>query len=103
MDKTIDFLRAINNPIRLEILMWLKEPEKYFNLEKQLLDPVKDGVCASIIQERSGLSQSTISSYLNILLKENILITKRSGPWTYYRRNEEVIKSRLKDLETIII
>jgi DNA-binding transcriptional ArsR family regulator len=50
------------------------------------------GVCVGDIQKSTGLSQSTTSQYLSILLQSDLLEMKRIGQWTYYRRNEETIK-----------
>ncbi|MCM3194875.1 ArsR/SmtB family transcription factor [Priestia megaterium] len=44
------------------------------------------------IQGKVGLSQSTTSQYLSILLQNGMVEMKRIGQWNYYRRNEETIK-----------
>ncbi len=38
------------------------------------------------------MGQSTTSQYLSLLQNSGLLEMKRIGQWTYYRRNEEVIK-----------
>ena len=58
-------LKALDNPTRLAILTLLKNPSK--NFPEQEADPDQLGVCVSIIQERVGLSQSTVSNYLAAL------------------------------------
>ena len=57
MSDVNEILKSINNPVRRDILHWLKSPQEHFNLEKQLVDTDVEGVCVSIIQEKSGLSQ----------------------------------------------
>ena len=57
-----------------------------------------DGVCVSLIQKRSGLSQSTVSSYLALLTRAGVVKAKRVGQWTYYRRDEAAIRRFLDDL-----
>ena len=64
MSDIITTLKAINNPVRLDILRWLKEPKVNFEVADQLVDADEVGVCVSIIQEKAGLSQSTVSAYL---------------------------------------
>ena len=93
-----EVLKSINNPVRRDILHWLKSPQEHFNLEKQLVDTDVEGVCVSIIQEKSGLSQSTVSSYLSNLQRAKLVTSKRIGSWTYYKRNDEYIEKFLKAL-----
>lgn len=82
-------LKALDNPTRLAILSLLKDPKT--NFPEQEADPERLGVCVSIIQERVGLSQSTISNYLAALQRAQLVTSQRIGPWTYYKRNEEKI------------
>ena len=93
-----EVLKSINNPVRRNFLHWLKSPQEHFNLEKQLVDAEVEGVCVSIIQEKSGLSQSTVSSYLSNLQRANLVTSKRIGSWTYYKRNDEIIELFLAQL-----
>ncbi|MCM3005128.1 ArsR/SmtB family transcription factor [Priestia koreensis] len=100
MNKKI--FKALSNDTRLEILDWLKNPHEHFDkpealLSKNLSD--KGGVCVGDIQEKSGLSQSTISSYLFMLQEAGLLESERHGKWTYYRRNEEAIKRLADDIK----
>ncbi|WP_326525755.1 GTP-binding protein [Sphingomonas sp.] len=53
-----DTLKALDNPTRLANLGWLKSPRE--NFPGQEVDPEQVGVCVSAIQERVGLSQSTV-------------------------------------------
>src|SRR5438477_549455 len=57
-------LRALSNPVRLQLLQWLREPERHFPLEGAIADPIEVGVCVSHIQARTGLAQSTVSAYM---------------------------------------
>ncbi len=93
-----DVLKAINNPVRLDILRWLKNPSINFDVKHQLVDANIDGVCVSIIQEKAKLSQSTVSSYLSTLQRAQLVTSKRIGPWTYYQRNEQKIADFLEKL-----
>lgn len=85
--------KALSNDTRLQILEWLKEPDANFG--PQLFLPpdadFKGGICVGSIQEKTGLSQSVISSYLTMMKKAGLLESRRYGQWTYYRRNEETL------------
>lgn len=101
MKDMIDVFKALSNETRLKILMWLRDPENNFPPQgEHLTDNVdlKGGVCVSSIQEKTNISQSTISHYLDMLLRAGLLETERHGKWTYYRRNEK----RLKEVSDFI-
>jgi ArsR family transcriptional regulator len=93
-------LKALDNPTRLAILGWLKEPRKSF--PEQEVDPDEVGVCVSIIQERTGLSQSTVSLYLASLQRAQLVTSQRIGPWTYYKRHEGNISEFFQKLQALI-
>ncbi|MDT3750530.1 MULTISPECIES: ArsR/SmtB family transcription factor [Pseudomonas] len=90
-------LKALANPTRLDILNWLKDPRT--NFPEQEVDPETVGVCVSIIQERTGLSQSTTSLYLTSLQRAHLVTSQRIGPWTYYKRHDENIGAFFKVLQ----
>ena len=81
----------------LAILNWLKDPRT--NFPEQEVDPETVGVCVSIIQERTGLSQSTTSLYLAALQRAQLVTSQRIGPWTYYKRHNENIDAFFKALQ----
>lgn len=93
-------LKALDNPTRLAILGWLKDPRR--NFPEQEVDPELVGVCVSIIQERAGLSQSTVSQYLASLQRSQLVTSQRIGPWTYYKRHEQNISAFLEKFEAMI-
>jgi DNA-binding transcriptional ArsR family regulator len=93
-------LKALDNPTRLAILGWLKEPRK--NFPEQEVDPEQVGVCVSIIQARANLSQSTVSLYLTALQRAQLVTSQRIGPWTYYKRHEENIGQFQQALKELI-
>jgi DNA-binding transcriptional ArsR family regulator len=101
----IDVFKALSNETRLNILKWLKEPEKYFPAQGAHIPKEEDfqgGVCVGDIQEKAKASQSTVSHYLNMLQKAGLLESVRFGQWTYYRRNEEFIRQLTEYLKTEI-
>ena len=82
MSDILTLLKAINHPVRLDILRWLREPKVHFEVADQLVDADEEGVCVSIIQGKVGLSQSTVSSYLATLQRAELVISNRIGPWS---------------------
>ncbi len=95
---TDDILKALAHPARLQILLWLREPEAHFSGQTHPLDL---GVCASQF-ERCGLSQSTVSSHLAILQRAGLITSQRLGQWIFYSRNEETIAAFLAELSTLL-
>jgi ArsR family transcriptional regulator len=53
----------------------------------------------SFIQEKAGLSQSTISNYMGLLKDAGLVDSERHGQWTFYRRNEDAIREFLAAVE----
>lgn len=87
----VEVFKALSNKIRLQILTWLKNPAEHFVAQENACFE-KEGVCVGQIQLKSGLTQSTISEYLSILQRADLLIATRIGQWTYYKRNEEAFE-----------
>lgn len=92
----VDVFKALANPVRLQVLHWLRDPERHFPVEKAIADPHEVGVCVSHIQEVTGLAQSTVSAYMTSLQRAGLVRATRVGKWTHYRRDEERI-ARLVD------
>ena len=91
----LDIFKALSNETRLSILKWLKEPEKYFPPQGLHIpdgDDFSHSVCVGSICEKTNISQSTISHYLDMLQRAGLLESRRFGKWTYYRRNEKNIQ-----------
>jgi DNA-binding transcriptional ArsR family regulator len=89
-------LRALSNPVRLQLLQWLREPERHFSPEE--VGQAEVGVCVSHIQAKAGLAQSTVSSYLAELERAGLVRSTRVGKWTHYRRDEQRISELLATL-----
>ena len=87
--------KALANPVRREILAWLKEPEAYFP-EQEF--PFVNGVCAGHIDARCGMSQSTVSAHLASLHKAGLVTSKRVGQWILFKRDEALIQAFLDQL-----
>jgi ArsR family transcriptional regulator len=84
-------LRALSNPTRLQLLSWLREPERHFSSEAAIADPLQVGVCVSHIQAKAGLAQSTVSAYMAELERAGLVQSTRVGKWTHYKRDEQRI------------
>jgi ArsR family transcriptional regulator len=54
--------------------------------------PLEWGVCAGLIDECSGLSQSTISAHLATLQRAGLVTSQRVGHWIFFKRDEDAIK-----------
>ncbi|MCD2516436.1 ArsR family transcriptional regulator [Massilia sp. G4R7] len=87
--------KALANPVRRQILHWLKDPQQYFADQEHPLDL---GVCCGLIDKRTGLSQSTVSAHLSTLHKAGLVTGKRVGQFIFFQRNEEVIQAFLDQL-----
>jgi DNA-binding transcriptional ArsR family regulator len=83
--------RALSNPMRLQLLVWLREPERHFLLAGAIADPIEVGVCVSHIQAKVGLAQSTVSAYMSDLQQAGLVHATRVGKWTHYKRDEQRI------------
>lgn len=96
---TITILKTLANIKRFKILEYLKEPKLHFNTSQ--CDVVEDGVCVGLIEEKIGLSQSTVSHYLAQMEKAGLITMERHGQWTYCKRNEIVLQEFIKALEKL--
>ncbi|AJY77737.1 ArsR/SmtB family transcription factor [Paenibacillus beijingensis] len=90
--KPIEVFKALSNEARLQILEWLKEPEKYFSPQEGV-DLNTVGVCVSQITKKLNMTQSTASQYLSVLQRAGLINATRIGKWTYYKRDEESIRT----------
>lgn len=94
-------ISALNNPVRRNILVWLKDRA---NFPPALPEHAElDGVCVGYIQEKANLSQSTVSNYMSILKQAGLVTAERHGQWTFYQRNEENIEQFLDAVKTELL
>ncbi|MDR6176999.1 DNA-binding transcriptional ArsR family regulator [Pseudomonas sp. SORGH_AS 211] len=90
-----EILKALANPLRRQILDWLRDPRQYFPHQDHDLNT---GVCAGQIEARAGLSQSTVSAHLAVLTRAGLVTTRRIGQWVFYQRDEAAIQAFLQRL-----
>ncbi|MCL7987840.1 ArsR family transcriptional regulator [Sphingobacterium sp. lm-10] len=98
MDR-VKVFKALSNQTRLDILNWLKAPAEHFPHQSNA-DFEVVGVCVGQIQAKTGLSQSTVSEYLSILQRADLVIASRVGQWTYYKRNKIGLENLSKIVNT---
>nr|UKS68170.1 winged helix-turn-helix transcriptional regulator [Lactococcus garvieae] len=88
--ENVEILKTLSNEYRLSILKLLKEPKKHF-CNPSRVDEEEVGVCVREFQNVLDLSQSTISHYLSMLEKDQLLTATRIGKCTYYKRNDDTL------------
>ncbi len=64
-------LRALSDPLRLEIAIALSQGE----------------LCVCDLGERLGVAQSRLSFHLRVLREANLILSRPEGRWTYYALN----------------
>lgn len=97
VEGAVEALKALANPTRLQIMTWLKDPHREFAEWEPIADRDEFGVCVSHLQAKSGLAQSTISSYMATLERAGLVRSTRIGRWTHYKRDEHTM-SRLAEV-----
>src|SRR5579864_5330041 len=85
-------IQALGNHRRLQILEWLKDPERHFPPQRDG-DLVKDGVCGLLIARKLRISQPAVTEHLKILSQAGFLRSRRIKKWTFYKRDDKAIKT----------
>jgi DNA-binding transcriptional ArsR family regulator len=80
--------KALANPLRREMLAWLKTPDVAF----------AHGVPLNAIQARSGLSQSTVSAHVSSMIEAGLVVSTRVGQFVLLSRNEDVIDAFVRHI-----
>lgn len=91
-----EIVKALANPARREILVWLKNPKANFPSPEH---PLEYGICAGQINLRSGLSQSTTSAHLAALQRAGLISLHRKGKWAFFKRDERTIAAFLEEMK----
>lgn len=90
-----DIIKALAHPVRREILSWLKDPAAHFPAQHH---STEHGVCAGQIDQRCGLSQSTVSAHLATLQRAGLISSQKIGQWHFFKRDEATIQAFLEQL-----
>ena len=85
-------IQALGNKRRLQILEWLKDPERHFPPQVDG-DLGKDGVCGLLISRKLRVSQPAVTDHLKILSRAGFVTSKHIKKWTFYKRNEKAIRA----------
>lgn len=90
-----DIIKALAHPVRRDILNWLKDPKGQF---PEQYHSFEHGICAGQIDQRCGLSQSTVSAHLATLQRAGLISSQKVGQWHFFKRNEDAVQAFLKQL-----
>ena len=94
-------IQALGNDRRLQILEWLKDPEKHFPPQRDG-DLGKDGVCGLLIARKLRVSHPAVTEHLKILSRAGFLKSKRIKKWTFYKRDEPAIRAIRRAIAQLI-
>jgi DNA-binding transcriptional ArsR family regulator len=94
----VDALKALGNPTRLQIMEWLRTPEESFSEYEPIADRAEFGVCVTHLAAKTGLAQSTISTYMASLERARLVRSTRVGKWTHYRRDDAHVEDLLAQI-----
>ncbi|MGO2516097.1 MAG: ArsR/SmtB family transcription factor [Corynebacterium variabile] len=92
-EELVEALKALANPVRMQIVGWLRDPEGEFAEYEPIADRTEVGVCVSHLKAKSGLAQSTVSSYMSTLERAGLVHSTRVGKWTHFKLDGERMKA----------
>lgn len=96
------FFKVLANRQRLQVLEWLKDPRAHFR-EQIDGDLVDDGVCGLLIAEKLGLTASTLSEHMRLLVEAGLVTPKKIKQWTFYKRDEATIAMAAEQMRHALI
>lgn len=82
MDDLLRKLKAVADPVRLQMLELLRDPSPE-------CCSVPGAVCACDFELPLGLSQPTVSHHLKVLVEAGLIGATKRGRWVYYRLKPE--------------
>ncbi|WP_419721546.1 ArsR/SmtB family transcription factor [Pantoea vagans] len=94
-------LNALANQHRLKIIGWLADPKANFP-EQRDGDLIEDGVCVGFITDKTGLSQPTVTTHMQVLAKAGLVRSKKIKNWVYYRIDDAAGAKFLDELGYLI-
>ena len=87
MSHRLEQSKALANEHRIAILEWLADPWDHFS-HQVTGDPREIGVCVTLLTEKLGMAQPTVSRHLELLRRADFLTVERIGKWAFFKRNE---------------
>ena len=88
-------LKALASQPRLNILVILKEPQKYFGAIAEI-DFQRDGVPQSVLRAKLRVEHPTLIEHMKALLGAGLVVSSKRGRMTLYKRDERRI-AQLKE------
>ena len=86
-------LKALSNPHRLDIILWLKHPEKEFGVQVHSNTLIDFPHSVSVKSTKAlRCIASSISTFMSILENAELVESRKIDQYTYFRRNEKVIR-----------
>lgn len=90
MTNRLEQSKALASAARLSVLEWLSVPDRHFS-HQVTGKPSEIGVCVTLITEKLGMAQPTVSRHLELLHRADFLTVDKIGRWSFFRRNEAAI------------
>lgn len=97
MTDRLEQSKALASEARQSILKWLAEPDMHFSHQVTGV-PSEIGVCVTLITEKLGMAQPTVSRHLELLRRAGFVTAHRIGRWSFFKRDD----SALSDYKTWI-
>jgi ArsR family transcriptional regulator len=85
-NRTLDVLRALAHPLRLELIAQIA---------------ARGPVCTCHLQEALSCTQPTVSKHLAILRRAGLIQGRREGRWVFYSVDQEVLDAARGFLEEL--
>ncbi|PWG61832.1 ArsR/SmtB family transcription factor [Spiribacter halobius] len=90
MTDRIEQSKALASDVRQSILRWLAEPARHFPHQSSG-PPEEIGVCVTLLTEKLGMAQPTVSRHLELLRRAGFVRARKVGRWSYYQRDEAAV------------
>ncbi|WP_440617931.1 ArsR/SmtB family transcription factor [Cysteiniphilum sp. 6C5] len=88
--------KALANPDRFNIALWLLEPKKNFFSEK--IDIEKEGVTINMIMQKLDLSQSVTSQHIQQLQEAGIISCERKAQFRMCKLNKTYTRQMFESI-----
>lgn len=90
MPDRLEQSKALASEARYAILEWLTDPDAIFP-HQVTGKPSEIGVCVTLLTEKLGMAQPTVSRHLELLRRAGFVTADKIGRWSFYRRDEAAI------------
>ncbi|MGL6160866.1 ArsR/SmtB family transcription factor [Microbulbifer sp.] len=90
MTDRLEQSKALANEARLSILEWLSDPDAHFS-DQVTGKPSEIGVCVTLLTDKLGMAQPTVSRHLELLRRAGFLTVNKIGRWSFFQRDEAAV------------